>query len=61
MAEIFEKVEFHQGNPKTEKFLGDKNVPISTVEIIEYLQQCYVEVVLNYILVGCPLNKMFWK
>ena len=22
MAEIFEKVEFHQGNPKTEKYLG---------------------------------------
>ena len=54
MAEIFEKVESHQGNQKTEKFLGDKNVPISTVEILQYLQQCYVELVLNYILVGCP-------
>ena len=54
MAEIFEKVEFHLGNPKTEKFLGDKNMRISTVELLQYLQQCYVEVVLNYILVGYP-------
>ena len=54
MAESFEKVEFHLGNPKTEKFLGDKNVPISAGERLKYLQQCYVEVVLNYILVGYP-------
>ena len=29
-------------------------MPISTVSILEYVQQCYVQVVLNYILVGCP-------
>ena len=28
-------------------------MPISTVYILKYVQQCYVLVVLNYILVGC--------
>ena len=31
-------------------------MPISTVEILKYVQQCYVNVVLNYILVRCPWN-----
>ena len=30
MAEIFDKVEFHLGNRKKEKFLGDKNMGMST-------------------------------
>ena len=31
MAEIFDKVEFHLGNPKAEKFLGHKNMRTPTV------------------------------
>ena len=51
MAEIFEKVSFDpydfritfsQEIRTDEKILGDKNMPISS------------EVVLNYVLVGCP-------
>ena len=29
-------------------------MPISTVLILKYVQQCYVEVILNYIVVWCP-------
>ena len=29
-------------------------MPIPTVLILKYVSQCYVQVVLNYILVGCP-------
>ena len=32
-------------------------MPISTVWILKYVEQCYALVVLNYILVRCPWEK----
>ena len=31
-------------------------MPIPTVLILKYVEQCYVQVVLNYNLVGCPCH-----
>ena len=31
-------------------------MPIPTFLILKYVEQCYVQVVLNYILVGCPCH-----
>ena len=38
---IFGSLDFQLGIRKDEKFLGDKNMPISTVEILKYVQRTY--------------------